>query len=252
VAQRLDYDAIAGVYDRRYEQNDFSGIERTVQSFAGTAPGAVVVEVGCGTGRWLRLLRAAGIRITGMDASLGMLVRAKAPVAQAVAEYLPYASRSIDRVFCVNAFHHFTDKRAFLGEARRVLRPGGQLMIVGLDPHSDIAQWYVYDYFPSALANDRRRYAATGQIREWMHQAGFTGCATREAQHSPARIEAGTALREGRLDRTAASQLALLTDAEYQHGIERIRKDSALAATRGTTLELTADLRLYATYGSVT
>jgi ubiquinone/menaquinone biosynthesis C-methylase UbiE len=250
VVHRVDYDAIAGVYDRRYQQNDFSGVENAVTSFAGSNPGARVVEVGCGTGRWLRLLRAKGIKATGMDASSGMLSRAQSPVVQAVAEQLPYASGSIDRVFCVNALHHFSDKVAFVGEARRVLRPGGQLMIVGLDPHAGIDRWYVYDYFPSALPNDRRRYAATSQIREWMHQAGFTGCVTREAQHSPVRIDARTALREGRLDRTAASQLNLLTEAEYRLGIDRVRKETDLAATRGGTLELTADLRLYATYGS--
>lgn len=251
MAQRVDYDAIAGVYDRRYQQNDFSGIERAVTSFVGTEPGAVVVEVGCGTGRWLRLLRAKGIRATGMDASSGMLSRAQSPVVQAVAGQLPYASRSIDRVFCVNAFHHFPDKRAFLGEARRVLRPGGRLMVVGLDPHAGIDRWYVYDYFPSALETDRRRYAATGQIREWMQQAGFTDCETREAQHSPTRIDAGTALQEGRLDRNATSQLNLLSEQEYQQGIERIRTGSDLAVAQGTPLELAADLRLYATYGSV-
>lgn len=251
MAQRVDYDAIAGDYDRRYQQNDFSGIEHAVTSFACSDPGAVVVEVGCGTGRWLRLLRAKSIRATGMDGSAGMLSRAQSPVVQAVAERLPYASGSIDRVFCVNAFHHFPDKQAFLGGARRVLRSGGQLMIVGLDPHAGIDRWYVYDYFPSALPNDRRRYAATSQIREWMHQAGFNRCVTREAQHSPVHIEARTALREGRLDRSAASQLTLVTDEEYRHGIARIRTESEQAAAQETTLELAADLRLYATYGSV-
>jgi hypothetical protein len=64
-------------------------------------------------------------------------------------------------------------------------------------------------------------------------------------------IDARTALLEGRLDRSATSQLSLQTDEEYQQGIERIRRDIEVAGTRGTSLDLTADLRLYATFGSV-
>lgn len=248
---RVDYDAIAGVYDRRYQHNDFSGIERAVTSFAGPSLGARVVEVGCGTGRWLRLLRALGIRVVGVDASFGMLRNAQAPVLQALAEQLPWTNQSIDRIFCVNAFHHFSDKMAFLGEARRVLRPGGRLMTINLDPHREIDRWYIYDYFESALEIDRGRYVATSQIQEWMRAVGFTGCVTHEVQHLRVGVDARTALQQGRLDKHATSQLILQTDEEYQHGIGRIQKDIELAEARGASLDLTADLRLYATFGSV-
>lgn len=248
---RVDYDAIASAYDRRYQHNDFSGIERAVTSFVGTKLGARVVEVGCGTGRWLRLLRALGIRVVGVDASFGMLRNAQAPVLQALAEQLPWTNQSIDRIFCVNAFHHFSDKMAFLGEARRVLRPGGRLMTINLDPHREIDRWYIYDYFESALETDRGRYVATSQIQEWMRAVGFTGCVTHEVQHLRVGVDARTALQQGRLDKHATSQLILQTDEEYQHGIGRIQKDIELAEARGASLDLTADLRLYATFGSV-
>jgi ubiquinone/menaquinone biosynthesis C-methylase UbiE len=41
------------------------------------------------------------------------------------------ADASFDRLFCVNALHHFRDKRAFVVEARRVLRRGGRMMTIG-------------------------------------------------------------------------------------------------------------------------
>ena len=248
---RVDYDAVASAYERRYQLNDFSGIERAVTSFVGSTRDARIVEVGCGTGRWLRLLREGGIRATGADASFGLLSHAKAPVVQALAEQLPWTSRSIDRVVCVNAFHHFAEKTAFLDEARRVLRPGGRLMTIGLDPHSGIDRWFIYDYFESALERDRTRYVPTSQIREWMHAAGFTGCVSHEVQHIGVSIDARTALAQGRLEKTATSQLSLQTDEEYRQGVERIKRDMAMAEARGASLDLTADLRLYATFGSV-
>jgi len=251
VPLRVDYDAIASAYDRRYQHNDFSGIGRAVTSFVDTKRGARVVEVGCGTGRWLRLLRGRGTRVVGMDASFGMLSHAPAPVLQAVAEQLPWPRRSIDRVFCVNAFHHFTDAVSFLGEARRVLRRGGRLMTIGLDPHLGIDRWYIYHYFPSALELDRSRYVATSQIREWMHVVGFTDCVAHQVQHLRVCIDARTALEQGRLERSATSQLGLLTDEEYQQGIERIRRDIERDEARGASLDLTADLHLFATFGSV-
>ncbi len=252
---RLDYDTIADAYDRRYSRNDYSGVESALTAFVGKHLDGRVLEVGCGTGHWLRVLVERGIRVAGLDASIGMLARGKAqahcPLVQGLAEHLPWASASFDRVFCVNAFHHFQNKGAFVAEARRVLAPGGQMMTIGLDPHTGIDQWYVYEYFEPAFLNDKRRYQASSAIRDLMRASGFVGCATREVQHLPARLLARTALDQGRLEKAAASQLSILTDEQYDRGIDRIRKAIESSEVRGESLYLSADLRLYATVGSV-
>jgi ubiquinone/menaquinone biosynthesis C-methylase UbiE len=252
---RLDYDTVADAYDRRYLRNDYSGVENAVTALVASNRDVRVLEVGCGTGHWLRVLADRSIRVAGLDASIRMLAHAQAhahcPVVLGVAEQLPWARASFDRVFCVNALHHFQNKDRFLAEARRVVRPGGQLMTVGLDPHTGIDQWYVYEYFDRTLETDKRRYLASSQIRDWMHVAGFVDCETREVQHVPARLLARTALEQGRLEKTATSQLSVLTDEQYEQGIDRIRTDMAAADARGDSLYLTADLRLYATLGSV-
>lgn len=253
---RVDYDAIAGTYDRRYVGNDYSGVENALIAFAAQNPGFRVLEVGCGTGHWLRLLGERRIRATGLDASAQMLARAHAQDRRTVlvhgrAESLPWIAESFDRLFCVNALHHFRDKRTFVTEARRVLRPGGRLMTIGLDPHTGLDRWYVYEQFEPVLEQDRRRYAATGQIREWMNVVGFVDVVTHEVQHLPVRLPARAAIEQGRLDKNATSQLSLLTVEQYQQGIERIRKAIESAEASGRMLYLTADLRLYATVGSV-
>ena len=252
----VNYDSIAATYDRRYLVNDYSGVERALMAFAGPNVTGRVLEVGCGTGHWLQLLGESGIRVAGVDASGNMLSYARAraggaALAHARAEYLPWASQTFERVFCVNAFHHFEDKVGFLTEARRVLVPGGQLMTIGLDPHTGTDRWYIYEYFETALANDKRRYASSSQIREWMLALQFSNVHTSEVQHLPVAQSAREAIEQGRLHRGATSQLAVLTDDEYQRGVERIRGALESAETRGESLCLTADLRLHATFGSV-
>ena len=185
-----------------------------------------------------------------------MLARARvqaprAVLVQGAAERLPWAGESFDRVFCINALHHFRDKVAFLREAIRVLRPSGQLMTVGLDPHAGVDQRYVYEHFESVLESDRHRYSASSQIREWMRASGFADCVTREVQHLPVRLDARAALEQGRLGKCVTSQLSLLTDAEYRQGLDRVREAAASAEDRGESLYLHADLRLYATFGTL-
>jgi ubiquinone/menaquinone biosynthesis C-methylase UbiE len=252
----LDYDSIAATYDRRYLDYDYSGVEQTLVAFVGPTSDGRVLEAGCGTGHWLRVLGDRGIRVAGVDASGNMLAHARvhapsAALARGKAEQLPWISGAFDRVFCINAFHHFEDKVRCLAEARRVLRPGGQMMTIGLDPHTGLDRWYSYEYFETALENDRRRYSAASQIREWMQGARFSNVYTREVQHLASRLPAQAALDQGRLDKGVASQLALLSDEEYRRGIARIRTAAASAEARGEPLHLVADLRLYATFGSV-
>jgi ubiquinone/menaquinone biosynthesis C-methylase UbiE len=252
----LKYDEIAAHYDRRYLVNDYSGVEQALLAFVGPDLPGRVLEVGCGTGHWLTALTGRVGRVAGLDASYNMLAYARSkarPVflAQGRAEHLPFVDAAFDRLFCINAFHHFDDKPGFLGEVRRVLQTGGAVMTIGLDPHVGVDRWYIYEYFEPVLEIDKRRYAPTGQIREWMRDARFSNVRTLEVQHLPALLAARTAIEEGRLDRGATSQLAVLSDEQYQQGIDRIHRALESAEAKGETLYLSADLRLYATYASV-
>jgi len=252
----VDYNAIARTYDRRYVENDYSGVEEALVAFVGQDLRTRVLEVGCGTGHWLRLIAERGVRATGLDASENMLVYARAqasavPLVRGVAEHLPLAGETFERVFYINAIHHFRGKIEALAEAKRVLRRGGQIMTVGLDPHVGVDHWYIYEYFEPVLEIDRRRYPASRQIREWMQALQLADVRTREVQHLPVRLSARVAIDQGRLDKGVTSQLSVLTDEEYQRGVERIRGALKAAEARGESLYLNADLRLYATLGSV-
>ncbi|CAN5901224.1 hypothetical protein BH23ACT10_BH23ACT10_29910 [soil metagenome] len=165
------------------------------------------------------------------------------------ASTLPWAAGSFDRVLCVNALHHFSDKVAFVGEAGRVLTDGGGLITFGLDPHVGNDRWVIYDMFDGTLATDQRRYPPIDTIWAWMAAAGFTRTETFVAMHASRQRPARDALADGYLDRTATSQLTLLSDVDYRNGIARIERQIQAAEKRGDTFEIGSDLRVYATVG---
>jgi ubiquinone/menaquinone biosynthesis C-methylase UbiE len=248
----VDYSTIASVYDRRYQENDYSGIERTLLQFVSGAQSGTILEAGCGTGFWLAQLARQGYRVTGLDKSLAMLCQVQEQLLQGRlllgnAEALPFRQKVFDRVFCINAFHHFSDKKVFVHEAHRVLKKRGGILISGLDPHNGNDRWWIYDYFPQVIEIEKQRYPAAGKMQEMLSQAGFINCDTLETLHIPVIAPARSALESGRLAKTSTSQLAILTDAEYQRGMNRLRQDIEEAESRGQILEIEADLRVYAT-----
>ena len=254
MAERVDYDAVADVYPNRYEQSDYADVGRALAAFVAAtrdAPHSPVLEVGCGTGHWLRFLHNAGLVVHGVDSSSGMLRVAQATVpdarlARGLAEALPFDPLSFDRIFCINALHHFTEPSAFFREATRVIRPAGGVLIVGLDPHTRRDRWWIYDYFPGALVADRMRYPSADAIRGMMASAGFERCTTERVQRLRRRLQLSEASSRGFLERAHTSQLMVISDEEYQAGLARIRT-ADISSPHERVLE--ADLTLYGTIG---
>jgi SAM-dependent methyltransferase len=245
-----DYDRVAAGYDHRYSFLRYDGVRETLIGFVGDDRPRTL-EVGCGTGHWLRAIADRVSLLAGMDASAGMLAKARDASAgerlvRARAEDLPWADASFDRLFCINALHHFSDRARFFAEARRVLRPGGALLTIGKDPHGERDEWWVYDYFPETVAIDRARFAPVRILRGELARMGFDWAESCEADRIEAVQAASDALTDGTIDPAFTSQLTVLTADEFARGVARVR--AANDAADGA-LQLVTDFRLYATIG---
>jgi len=127
-------------YDRVLQKLSLDTIYESLIEQLVRAPGARVLDIGCGTGALASLLRRTqpNVTVTGLDRDRRMLVRAKGRPgtevvswAEGSAESLPFADGAFDVVTSTLFLHHLThlQKQAALAEANRVLRVGGSLHV---------------------------------------------------------------------------------------------------------------------------
>lgn len=144
-----------------------------------------MLDVGCGTGTLLSIMARDPLaeRLVGLDYAEEMVRRAGAKFAGAEqhgkllavrgdAERLPFADESFDVVTCCNSFHHYPHQAAAVAGFRRVLRPGGLLVLI--DGFRDnVIGWLVFDVFV-ALSEGHVHHASWSSLRRMIEAAGFS------------------------------------------------------------------------------
>ena len=188
--------------------------------------GQRVLDIGCGTGRLALALAERGARVWGIDPSEEMLTEARANVDGKVAlkhgraEALPFK----DVWFEAAVFRlviHLVERRGALGEAARVLAPGGRVVLAPFSPDSLDRLW-VTRLFPAVAEIDRARFPGGRELGRELESAGFDNVRTRRVA------------QKGRLDRADAlarirgryiSTLHLLGDEELAKGLERAERE---------------------------
>jgi ubiquinone/menaquinone biosynthesis C-methylase UbiE len=118
----------ADVYEEFFVPALFREPAQHVARAADIRRGQSVLDAACGTG----VLAREAVGATGNDRNDGMLAAAKrlAPGInwqRGLAEALPFADRSFDRVFSQFALMFFDDRAAALREMRRIMKPGGRM-----------------------------------------------------------------------------------------------------------------------------
>jgi SAM-dependent methyltransferase len=118
------------------------------------APGQRLVDIGGGTGNYSRALRDDGWDPLVVDREPGMLERAAAKGLETLegdAQHLPLPDACADAAMLVSMLHHVEDPAAAIAEAKRILRPGGRLVLM-VFTREDLAATWMTDYWPSTRA----------------------------------------------------------------------------------------------------
>ena len=116
--------------------------DRALEALLPAVAGLDAVDLGCGTGRHTIALARAGARVTGVDASRGMLNRAQRKAVGLpvrflegdVAGRLLLADAVADLVLSTLVLEHIADLGAFFAEARRIARPGARGVFTTMHP----------------------------------------------------------------------------------------------------------------------
>lgn len=136
------------------------------------------LDVGCGEGRFCRVLKAAGVRATGIDPTPQLLetARRRDPTGDyrpGRAEQLEFDPASFDLVVSYLTLVDIADFRAAIGEMTRVLKPGGTLLIANLSGFTSASaeQGWVKDAEGACLHYPVDRYL--DEFPFWFEWAGI-------------------------------------------------------------------------------
>ena len=171
------YDGFARQYAAANENGLFNAHYATpaMLALAGDVAGRRVLDAGCGAAPLTAALRDRGALVSGFDASPAMLEIARERLGPDVdlrvadlAAPLPYPDAAFDDVVCSLVLHYLRDWSAPLAELRRVLRPGGRLVLAVNHPRILEASDPDADYFSvTSFTDDHDVDGVTVDLTYW-------------------------------------------------------------------------------------
>lgn len=204
------------------------------------AAGGLVLDLGSGTGRFTAALgRSGGARVVACEPSAGM--RAAFPrhafpaggvLVGGAAEAMPFRAGAFDAVWASQVLHHVRDLPAFAAGVRRVLRPGGHLLIRG--GFGPVEELVLYPYFPLAWAAGAAVRLTAGRITGVL--AGVDLAAVAHVQVGQTFAETAAELVD-KVATRSLSPLAGLPDPAFRAGLAALRADVAAGRVVAPVLE---------------
>jgi ubiquinone/menaquinone biosynthesis C-methylase UbiE len=152
-----------------------AAVEAAIIAALGGAPIRSLLDLGTGTGRMLELFASEIDRGLGIDLSLDMLALARARLDRAHLRNcsvrhgdiydLALPRNTFDVIIIHQVLHFLTDSARAIGEAARVLRPGGRFLVVDFAPHD-------LEFLREEHAHRRLGFAAE-TVKQWLEAAGL-------------------------------------------------------------------------------
>lgn len=141
-------------------------LDESILSITNFEEGDVILDIGCGQGRFLEKVRSQNKNIScfGIDLSNEMIRIASEKSSEnchfnvGECDSLPYEKSSFSKIFCMNSFHHFPDPEKALSEISRVIKGNGEIIIgdVWLPP---LVREAVNAFLPFTKTGDYRIYS---------------------------------------------------------------------------------------------
>jgi len=166
------FSSSAGQWDR--VRDELFGDRFHLAALAAFAdPGWTLGDLGCGTGQLTAQVAPFVARVIGVDESAAMLQAAKkrlqgfgnVDLRRGELEALPIDDRRLDAAAIMLVLHHVPEPAKALAEVARVLKPGGRVLLVDMQPHDRESyrqqMGHVWLGFSDA------------QIQQWLGDAGF-------------------------------------------------------------------------------
>jgi ubiquinone/menaquinone biosynthesis C-methylase UbiE len=216
-------------------RNVHSPLLEALISGAGIHAGSKVLELGCGTGNYIRAIGSrTGCSAWGVDPSAAMLAQARSQQPQvtwicAPAENPGLTDAQFDFVFNVDAVHHFQDRaRVFSGIARLLLTTGN--VCTATDSEEIIQNRAPLSiYWPETIELELARYPRINTLETELRDAGLINLSREEVSvtgwltdPTPYRAKAFSALR-------------LLPEPTFEGGLRHLEADLAKGPVRSVS-----------------
>lgn len=141
-------------------------LDNSIISMSDIKKNEKILDIGCGEGRFLRTLAEKNKEALfyGIDLAPQMIKIAKQTMAKNMSyligesEHLPFDSQSIDRIYCLNSFHHFPNPSKSFEEMKRILKSNGEIIIgdIWIPP---LFREIVNLYLPFSKTGDVKMYS---------------------------------------------------------------------------------------------
>ncbi|UCH34594.1 MAG: class I SAM-dependent methyltransferase [Armatimonadota bacterium] len=227
---KADYSEISKVYDaaRTPDRPHVKWWLKKLAEAGGLAPGKSLLDLGCGTGRWIiPLAERTGCAAVGVDNSREMLAKARVKDSRGRVEWVlgdvlapPVAQASFDCALMSLMLHHLDEPVVAFRAVFAALRPGG-ILLVRQGTLDDIIDDPAHRFFPEAVTIDRKRTPLRIEVEAWLADAGFS-----EVTSDTARMRTHDSPWDWLLEvePKVCSVFRLMSDAAHARGLARLRE----------------------------